>query len=149
MKSFFVLEALAASAFAQRATIVSPANGTSVTSGDTLVIDVRQKVSPSLPTRARFVLTETYPFSAQIAATDEVQVAIALGVDACPSGSCDGYDPATNGVGTILFSGTWEPAFDPEFGFHQNFSVTVPEFASAGQALLSLTHLEFIGVSYC
>ena len=151
MKSLFVLAALAVSALAQRASIISPVNGTSVTPGDTLVIDVHQEVC-SHQFRTRLAPCRYSLNRLQEAATDEVQVAIALGLAFCPSGSCEGVDPATSGVGTILFSGTWAPAFDPSapmLGLHQNFSVTVPEFASTGPMLLSLTHLEFVGVSYC
>ena len=50
MKRFFVLASLALSAFAQRATIISPANGTTVTAGFQLVIDVHQEVRlPLMP----------------------------------------------------------------------------------------------------
>lgn len=49
LKSFLLLAPFALSAFAQSATIVSPTNGTSVTSGSELVIAVRQEVRrPSL-----------------------------------------------------------------------------------------------------
>ena len=49
MKIIFVLASLALSALAQSATIVSPTNGTTITSGSQLVIDVHQEVRLSSP----------------------------------------------------------------------------------------------------
>ena len=46
MKSIFVLASLSLSAFAQRATIIEPTNGTSVTPGSQLRIVVQQQVRP-------------------------------------------------------------------------------------------------------
>lgn len=53
MKSIFLLASFALSVFAQRATIISPTNGTNITPGSQLVIDVQQKV--------RFVLFPPVP----------------------------------------------------------------------------------------
>ena len=41
------------------------------------------------------------------------------------------------------------PQFDGnvQLGFHQNFTIQVPAVQESGPSLLSLTHLELIGVS--
>ena len=44
MKSILLLASFALSVFAQRATIISPTNGTNITPGSQLIIDVQQKV---------------------------------------------------------------------------------------------------------
>ena len=44
MKTFLVIASLAASAFAQLASIVSPTNGSTVTAGSQLIVDVHQAV---------------------------------------------------------------------------------------------------------
>ena len=78
-----------------------------------------------------------------------MQVAIVLGLAPCPSGGCAGVDPGETGVGDVLFNGAWAPASDPslpQLGLHQNFTVEVPDLGAAGPVLLSLTHLELVGV---
>ena len=44
MKSFFVLAAFTLSALAQQATIISPTNGSTITAGSQLVVEVHQDV---------------------------------------------------------------------------------------------------------
>ena len=44
MKSFFILTAFALSALAQQATIISPTNGSTITAGSQLVVEVHQDV---------------------------------------------------------------------------------------------------------
>ncbi len=44
MKTFIVVASLAASAFAQLASIISPANGSTITAGSQLIVDVHQDV---------------------------------------------------------------------------------------------------------
>ncbi|KAI0692799.1 hypothetical protein C8T65DRAFT_586310 [Cerioporus squamosus] len=126
MKTFFVLTALALSALAQQALIISPTNGSDITAGSTLVVDVHQDNS----------------------ATDQVQVAVVLGLSPCLTGPCG--TPGDPGVGTILFKGEFTPQRDPsapQKGLHQTFTVQVPQFAPQGDNILSLTHLQMVGVS--
>ena len=82
--------------------------------------------------------------------SDEVQVAIVLGLAFCPNASCEGLDPSATGVGTILYNGPFNPVdlpSTPGQGLHQNFTVDISLFANAGPMLLTLTHLELTGVS--
>ena len=86
----------------------------------------------------------------QESTSDEVQVAIVLGLAFCPNGSCEGVDPSSTGVGTILYNGPFNPQdlpSMPTLGLHQNFTVDISPFANAGPMLLTLTHLELVGVS--
>ncbi|KAH9930471.1 uncharacterized protein BXZ73DRAFT_101844 [Epithele typhae] len=126
MKTLFVLASLALSALAQSATIISPADGSTVTSGETIVVDVQQENSSS----------------------DLVEVAVVLGLQFCPSNDCAAVTPGQPGVGTVLFSGPFAPVHDPAppFSFHQNFTVEMPEFLTPGsQMILTLTHLQLVG----
>ncbi|TBU42263.1 hypothetical protein BD309DRAFT_866692 [Dichomitus squalens] len=124
MRSFFILVSLALSALAQQATIISPANGSTIAAGDEIVVNVHQDE----------------------AATDDVQIAIVLGIDPCLGGTCPA--PGADGVGTILLKSLFDPQFDPntpQEGLHQLFNVTVPQIE--GLSVLSLTHLQMVGVS--
>ncbi|RPD55614.1 hypothetical protein L226DRAFT_150075 [Lentinus tigrinus ALCF2SS1-7] len=124
MKTLFVLASLALSALAQQALIISPTNGSTITAGSTLVVDVHQDES----------------------ATDDVQVAVVLGLAPCLTGPCG--TPGEPGVGTILFKGEFNPQRDPsapEKGLHQTFTVQVPQFSDQGDNILSLTHLQMVG----
>ncbi|RDX45407.1 hypothetical protein OH76DRAFT_1006633 [Lentinus brumalis] len=123
MKTFIVLASLALSALAQQAVIVSPVNGSDITAGSTLVVDVHQANS----------------------ATSQVQVAVVLGLSPCLTGPCG--TPGDPGVGTILFKGEFHPQSDPSApaNHHQTFTVQVPQSAPTGASILSLTHLQMIG----
>ncbi|KAI0363432.1 hypothetical protein BV20DRAFT_144836 [Pilatotrama ljubarskyi] len=125
MKSILVLAALALSALAQQAQIVSPAPGSTITAGSEVTIEVHQDE----------------------AATDDVQVAVILGIRGCPSGDCTGFDPADFGMGTLIYHGVFDPQRDPtqpQKGLFQDFTFQVPDFLS-GSTLLSLAHLQAVG----
>ncbi|KAI0360251.1 hypothetical protein OH77DRAFT_1393630 [Trametes cingulata] len=125
MKSIIVLAALALSALAQQAQIVSPAAGSTIAAGSEVTIEVHQDG----------------------AATDDVQVAIILGIRNCPSGDCNGFDPSEDGMGTLLYSGLFNPQHsptEPQKGLFQDFTVQVPDSMS-GSTLLSLAHLQAVG----
>ncbi|KAI0360252.1 hypothetical protein OH77DRAFT_1418123 [Trametes cingulata] len=124
MKSILVLAALALSALAQQAQIVSPAAGSTIAAGSEVTIEVHQDES----------------------ATDDVQVAIILGISGCSS-NCDDFDPSESGMGTILFGGVFDPQRDPsqpQKGLFQDFTFQVPDFLS-GSAVLTLAHLQAVG----
>ena len=92
----------------------------------------------------------TFVSDEQESTSDEVQVAIVLGLAFCPNSSCEGIDPSSTGVGTILYNGPFNPQdlpSMPALGLHQNFTVGISPFANAGPMLLTLTHLELTGVS--
>ncbi|KAI0654830.1 hypothetical protein C8Q70DRAFT_936706 [Cubamyces menziesii] len=125
MKSILVLAALALSAFAQQATIVTPTAGSNITGGSAITIEVHQDES----------------------ATDDVQVAVILGFRTCPSGSCAGIDPSEDGVGDIIYAGNFDPQRDPsqpQKGLFQDFAWAVPADLP-GPGLLSLVHLQAVG----
>ncbi|KAH9887357.1 hypothetical protein C8Q73DRAFT_261910 [Cubamyces lactineus] len=125
MKSILVLAALALSALAQQATIVAPAAGSNITGGSVTTIEVHQDES----------------------ATDDVQVAVILGFRSCTTGSCAGIDPSEDGVGDIIYAGTFDPQRDPsqpQKGLFQDFEWSVPA-GFPGPALLSLVHLQAVG----
>lgn len=146
MKAFLIIVSLAASAFGQLATIISPANGSTIIAGSQLIVDVHQDVRASPISRIWMnVLTPS-----QEAATDDVQIAIVLGLESCPNTPCTDIVPGGNGVGTILLKSLFDPQRDPSLpqeGLHQNFSMIVPENVSTGASILSLTHLQMVGVS--
>ncbi|KAI0674701.1 hypothetical protein C8Q78DRAFT_613235 [Trametes maxima] len=126
MKSLLLAASLALTALAQQATIVSPAPGSTITPGSEITIEVHQDG----------------------AATDDVQVAIILGFRSCPGGTCDGFDPAEDGVGTIVYSGAFNPQHDPnqpQKGLFQDFKFQVPTDSTQGASTFSLAHLQAVG----
>ncbi|KAM5541853.1 hypothetical protein V8D89_004582 [Ganoderma adspersum] len=128
MKTFLVIISLAASAFAQLASIVSPTNGSTITAGSQLTVDVHQDG----------------------AATDDVQIAIVLGLASCLNTPCTEVVPGQDGVGTILLKSLFDPQRDPSLpqeGLHQNFTMVVPENVLTGPSILSLTHLQMVGAN--
>jgi len=112
--------ALTTACFAQRASIASPANNTSVTPGSKLVVQVVQPNSP----------------------TSFIEVAVVLAILACPTPSpCI---PPNQALGTVLYNGPFNPQFSPSSSDgrpQQNFTVTIPSTLPAGPAQLSLFHI--------
>ena len=53
-------------------------------------------------------------------------------------------------MGTILLKSLFDPQRDPSLlqeGLHQNFTMVVPDNVLTGPSILSLTHLQMVGVS--
>ncbi|KAE9398512.1 hypothetical protein BT96DRAFT_33287 [Gymnopus androsaceus JB14] len=74
------------------------------------------------------------------------QVAIVIGLVHCESeSSCPG---PTNELGTILYSGSFNPQYATPPGTlppHQNFSLQVPETFAVGYAQLGVAHMYLLG----
>ena len=80
--------------------------------------------------------------------SDDVQIAVVLGVAPCLNTPCP--TPGEDGVGTVLLRSLFDPEDDPstpELGLHQTFTVTPPASQPTGLSVLSLTHLQMVGVS--
>ncbi|KAI0078627.1 hypothetical protein K474DRAFT_1660246 [Panus rudis PR-1116 ss-1] len=127
MKSFFVLAALVASAFAQGISIGSPAPHTEVTGGETITVEIDRPDT--------------------ISGAEDVFVAI--GVQQC-NGGCD---KAPFIFGQIVAKGDFNPQrdSDPTKPPHQNFTVTLPSITTddtgIGEIRLSVAHLALVGAS--
>lgn len=72
-----------------------------------------------------------------------IQVGIALAVASCNNGVCP--QPA-NELGDVLYAGSWTPTAHNPGGFYQNFTLQLSEYATAGPAVFTLTHLCLLGV---
>ncbi|TFK49566.1 hypothetical protein OE88DRAFT_1662087 [Heliocybe sulcata] len=124
-KSVFVLACLAASAMAQSIDIGAPANGSLVSSGTNIVVEVDRPDT----------------------LTGSQEVAIVIAIRSCFGGVC--ANPA-DVLGSILYTGSFNPAFTSEPGTgskppHQNISVAIPSTLQSGPATLSVTHLSLVG----
>ncbi|KAI0061524.1 hypothetical protein BV25DRAFT_1916879 [Artomyces pyxidatus] len=122
---FAALASLAAAASAQSITIGSPAEGTSVTPGQSITVQVNRPNS----------------------LTSSQEVAIVISMLGC-SGPCpDPYDA----LGSTLYAGSYSPQYPanrlPWDQPQQNFTVTVPSYLSAGTAQLSVLHLSLVGAA--
>ncbi|KAF8844282.1 hypothetical protein BDN67DRAFT_978187 [Paxillus ammoniavirescens] len=111
-------------ALAQGITIVSPVPGSTVTSGSSITIRVGTNI---------FIENlET--------------IGIAIGLQSCPNGS--GCSTADQGIGTILYTGPFNPLLGPEYyGPYQDFTVTIPSSTPAGQANLAAADFYLVGAS--
>ncbi|KIK99432.1 hypothetical protein PAXRUDRAFT_526999 [Paxillus rubicundulus Ve08.2h10] len=109
-------------AIAQGITIVSPTPGSTVTSGSTITVQVGTNI---------FIENlET--------------IGIAIGLQSCPNGS--GCYTADESIGTILYTGLFNPSFGPEYyGPYQDFAVTIPSSTPAGQANLAVADFFLVG----
>ncbi|KAJ8090149.1 hypothetical protein PM082_018734 [Marasmius tenuissimus] len=115
---------LLTSTLAQQADIRYPPAGFRVSAGQSITVQV-----------------ERAPF--QSSATE---VAIVLGYKPCGAFPC--IPPPDGGIGTVLYSGPFNPQYtNPRNGQnpHQNYTVTIPEWATPGTSFLSLVHYSLIG----
>ncbi|KAJ6493999.1 hypothetical protein C8R47DRAFT_1118009 [Mycena vitilis] len=116
---------LAASAYGQRAFIGAPADGTSVTAGSNITVELDRPDT----------------------LTGSTEVAVIIGFFSCTStGSvCPGPSEA---LGTILYNGPYDPEFQPgPKPPYQNFTVTIPPSAPKGKAQLGVAHFSLVGAS--
>ncbi|KIJ18690.1 hypothetical protein PAXINDRAFT_167253 [Paxillus involutus ATCC 200175] len=113
-------------ALAQGITIVLPAAGSTVTPGSSITVQVGTNI---------FV-------------ENLERIAIAIGLQSCPSGSTSGCSTADQGIGTILYTGLFDPVLGPEYtGPYQDFTVTIPASTPAGQANLAVANFFLVGAS--
>ncbi|GJE91551.1 hypothetical protein PsYK624_077010 [Phanerochaete sordida] len=120
MKYFAVLAALATTAFAQGISINAPTANSSVSPGQSITVEIQKPV---------FIQAE-------------IDVALVLSMNPCPSSSCD-----TNALGDILYNGPFNPQPGPG-GLLQNFTVEVPSsYTHGGLVVLIATYFELLGLS--
>lgn len=132
MRSLFTLAALVATAFAQGIAIGGPLEGSSISPGSNITVEVDR---PNTLTGSQ-------------------EVAIVIGLLSCASrGTCDTFD-VTEVIGSILYVGPYAPAYQPATpGIawkppYQNFSVQVPVGIPKGPASLTVSHFSLVGVSF-
>ncbi|KAF8990721.1 hypothetical protein BDQ17DRAFT_1181324, partial [Cyathus striatus] len=106
----------------QRVLIASPADGTTVTRGQSLIVEVDR---PNFTSSAE-------------------EVAIVLGLQSCTP-TCR---PPTDIMGTILYNGPYNPQLssptDPKPP-RQNFTIIIPDSTTVGTAQLGLAHFQLLG----
>ncbi|KIJ18691.1 hypothetical protein PAXINDRAFT_167254 [Paxillus involutus ATCC 200175] len=111
-------------ALAQGITIVLPAAGSTVTPGSSITVQI----------------------GTDIFIENLETIGIAIGLQSCPSGS--GCGTADQGIGTILYTGLFDPVPGPEYnGLYQDFTVTIPSSSPAGQANLAVADFFLVGLS--
>ncbi|KAJ7348151.1 hypothetical protein DFH08DRAFT_779446 [Mycena albidolilacea] len=122
LSSFF-----ATAAFAQNVVIGAPADGTTVTAGSNMTVEVDRPNS----------------------LTGSTEVAVVIGFLSCVGFSSETCPPASEILGSILYNGPYDPEFHTNVSRskppHQNFTVTIPATARTGPAQLSVTHLSLVG----
>ncbi|KIJ65470.1 hypothetical protein HYDPIDRAFT_27471 [Hydnomerulius pinastri MD-312] len=117
---------LVSSAVAQGISINFPTAGTTVTAGSTITVEVGM---------GDFIENlET--------------IGIAIGLQSCPSPGVGYCSTADQGIGTILYTGPFNPAFGPKYyNIYQDFNVTIPASTPAGQANLAAADFFLVGLS--
>ncbi|KAI0647285.1 hypothetical protein C8Q79DRAFT_925852 [Trametes meyenii] len=126
MKAYFVFLAFVGSALAQSITIFSPSADTTVTAGNSLVVDIERKPGLSGPS----------------------SVSVVIGLKPCGTLGCRALS-VPSGVGTPVFMGGFNPQSVPGSGStarFQNFTIQVPPTFPKGQALLTVAHFFLGGV---
>ncbi|KAG7087916.1 hypothetical protein E1B28_011964 [Marasmius oreades] len=112
---------LVTSSSAQQAHIQSPQSGFQVSASQSFTVEV-----------------ETPPF---LSSSEEVSVV--LGYKPCGTMLC--LSPSETGIGEVLYKGDYNPQRGTGLNVQQNFTVTIPTWASPGPAMLSLVHYALIG----
>ncbi|KAL4883564.1 hypothetical protein BJY04DRAFT_184897 [Aspergillus karnatakaensis] len=77
--------------------------------------------------------------------TGSTEIGIAIGIQPCGTGHC--YD-ATSVLGTKLYTGSFTPAYHESTGLpYENFTVTIPETAQSGPAVVGVAHAALVGAA--
>ncbi|KAJ7723303.1 hypothetical protein DFH07DRAFT_759603 [Mycena maculata] len=122
--SSVVLSCMAVGALSQGIRIGAPLNGTTVKPGSQIIVEVDKPDTLTGSTELALVIGFLNCFS-----------------DPCPS--------PMDRIGDILYNGSYRPQFHTNTGIwklpYQNFTVTVPESASCGDAQLSVIHFSLVG----
>ncbi|TBU23239.1 hypothetical protein BD311DRAFT_90906 [Dichomitus squalens] len=120
--SLLVLASFVAAVAAQGVKIVAPAANTTLTLGETFVIDVERPDS----------------------LTGSQEVAIAIGIQSCGQ-SCDNINTAGD-IGRPLYSGLYTPTIvgNGRADLAQNFTVQLPDNIQTGAAVLAVAHFALI-----
>ncbi|KAH7909228.1 hypothetical protein BJ138DRAFT_1011266 [Hygrophoropsis aurantiaca] len=127
MKSFVFASIFFGIAFGQNIMIAAPLQGTRVSPGSNIVVDIQRPNS--------------------LSSSEEVAVVIAI--QSCATSPCI---PPTKSLGMILYNGHFNPQepqlSSPNAGFQQpgqNFTIQIPPSLRNGSALITITHLALIG----
>lgn len=143
MKLFPVVTLLACAAVSvlgQTVGIGYPTNGAVLHRGKQFTAKVIAYVSTRGPSHDTFVDSRR---GTQQSPISRYEVGIALTLANCPNDVC----PQPNqGLGSVLYTGAFEPTAHCSDGFYEEFVVKVPDYISAGPAVFTLTHLCLIGV---
>ncbi|KAH7910745.1 hypothetical protein BJ138DRAFT_1101582 [Hygrophoropsis aurantiaca] len=108
-------------AVAQNAAIAHPPQGTSVSPGSSLIVQIERPNTLS----------------------GSEEVAVVVGIQSCATRAC--ISPA-DFMGSILYNGQFSPQdYSPEIPPYQNFTVQVPSGFANGTALIGVAHLTLIG----
>ncbi|KIJ59728.1 hypothetical protein HYDPIDRAFT_100131 [Hydnomerulius pinastri MD-312] len=118
--ALFCAAALASSTLAQSITIALPTEGSTVTAGSNIIVQIDKPMS----------------------LTGSEEVAVVIGIEPCNNGVCN---PPSDGLGDILYNGPYNPqviqgAWNP----YENFTVTVPSWYS-GLAQIDVAHVYLLG----
>lgn len=130
-------------AFAQRASIYYPIDGSTISPGNQTVEVTRQVRIPDMTT---FHTVCSLPSQSSLTGSREVDIVISIAP--CPDGIC--LDPAER-LGTTLYVGPFNPQY-PTFPYYgnyqpqQNFTVDIPEALAGQKAILSVVHFALLGV---
>ncbi|KAI0372902.1 hypothetical protein BV20DRAFT_1050328 [Pilatotrama ljubarskyi] len=123
MKAVITALSLVALAFAQSVTILSPAPGTTLSAGESFVVDIDKADS----------LSPSY------------DVSVAIGLQSCGETPCSQL--ASAGIlGNVLHAGDFTPQLRPNSShLFQNYSVQVPSTMQTGPAVLTVGHFYLLG----
>ncbi|KAH7910751.1 hypothetical protein BJ138DRAFT_1101588 [Hygrophoropsis aurantiaca] len=120
-KSILSILFFALFAAAQNAAIGYPPQGTSVSPGSSLIVQVERPNTLS----------------------GSEEVAVVIGIQSCATRAC--ISPA-DFMGSILYNGKFSPQYyDPEDPPYQNITVQIPSSLANGTALIGVAHLTLIG----
>ncbi|KAJ7244431.1 hypothetical protein B0H12DRAFT_1309555 [Mycena haematopus] len=122
--SLLPLSAMLTIAFAQRADIGAPADGSTVRRGSKIIVEIDRPDT----------------------LTGSTEVAIIVGLWHC-GGSESVCPPPSEVLGTILYNGPYAPEFHNSDSKppYQNFTVKIPLDAPIGKAQLGVAHLSLVG----
>lgn len=128
----------------QSISIGAPANGTTLTAGSTVVVQVVRSVC--LLAMINHLLAHTLNATFQITLSTIDEISLLIGIQFCPICSC----PApSSSLGTILST---IDDYNPQIQLgltllpYQNFTVTIPALSPLGKAQLNFAHFSLIGV---
>ncbi|KAF7377901.1 hypothetical protein MSAN_00213800 [Mycena sanguinolenta] len=127
LSSLALSTVFAATALAQSVGIGAPPDGTTVSAGSNITVEIDRP--PTL--------------------TPSTEVAIIIGFLSC-GGFASSCPPPSEILGTILYNGPYDPEFSSSGGGvnhrpYQNFTVTIPSSASPGKAQLGVAHVALVG----
>ncbi|KAL4865166.1 hypothetical protein BDV12DRAFT_175125 [Aspergillus spectabilis] len=122
MKTFAILASLAATALAQNAFVNLP-EGKELQAGDEVTVQV------------------TRPNSL----TGSTEFGIAIGLQTCGEGRCIDSNSV---LGLPLYTGPFSPIYHENYNPpYENFTVTIPETATKGPAVVAVAHAALVGAA--